>query len=111
MEYKSINLPLLLDYLQKRYPDIKFEIKDDEVVGKLSKDVTTTYSIGTTEDLITWRCPILVHVNVQQSKNLVQGFGCAVDCSEDLEIQSDYAVLKGKEWAGIVNKEIRKKLI
>lgn len=107
MQWEDITLETLLPELERVYPDVKFKITNDKIIGKIGKNVEVDFHIGQTDNDI-WKSNVLVHCGLQQTKGTFQGFGTAVDCFTELDANVAYCISKGKEWAGI--KEIQKKL-
>ena len=108
MIWEGITIDNLLSELKKHYSDISFKIVENNIEGKINKDIFLELWITETDNPI-WKNNKLVHVGVVQRHGTLQGSSCAVDNFEDLDKQVKYCISQGKEWAGI--KEVRKKLI
>lgn len=118
MEWDKLTNQTLYNWLTENYPNRKFELKEDNIICNMGKNVVCDYHVGMLKEKYEWwNSMIITHVGVQQNKGL-QGSAGAVDNFEDLKKHVDNCFEKGQAWVNAqksINeqtgkKEIRRKL-
>ena len=117
MEWDKLTNQTLYNWLTENYPNRKFELKEDNIICNMGKNVVCDYHVGMLKEKYEWwNSMILAHVGVMNNKGL-QGSAGAVDNFEDLKKHVDDCFERGQAWINAqksINaqgkKDIRRKL-
>jgi hypothetical protein len=110
MDWAELDLLKLKQYIKDKtgYDVSSSKIYPFEI--KLDKDIFIYIDISEAADLSIWSNPLLVHMDLQQTKGVFRGCGLAVDNFESLDSEIEKLIAQGFLWKDEGKEKTEKKV-